>query len=371
MRITAISTTNPDQALSNQDGELVQRTMLARESSNPVGSILDLFIKSIYSGRENVLRYCVGLKYAFPPNSANPLAVKPLDTSSSTERRMEIYSSEALALTLRSISCLTPDGVSHLEFTHIVYVSCTGQSSPGVSVGIAESLNQDITPQLLELNFFGGCAGLLNGLNLVRSIVDSQPSSRVLLCATELCSLHYHPATSKENVVVNSIFADGSIAMVCEGDALNRESAMIERNSWMHIKSTSYLFAATKDMLSWHVGGKGFLMTLSSSLPTYIQNNSLPVIQSVLADIGLELTDIEHWAIHPGGPRILDACQSALSISDEQMVFSRSVYRSYGNMSSTTVGFILERMQIADVRGYCVAIAFAPGLRMELAILHR
>ena len=371
MKISAISTSNPDQVLSNEDGESLQRTMLARESSNPVGPILDLFIKSIYSGRENVRRYCVGLKYALPNTNSNSSAVEPLDTSSSTEQRMEIYSAEALALTLRSISSLASDGSSPGQFSHIVYVSCTGQAAPGISVGIAESLNQDITPQLHELNFFGGCAGLLHGLNIVNGILATQPSSCVLLCATELCSLHYNPATSKENVVVNSIFGDGSVAMVCEGEALNHDSGSTLCRPWQHVLSTSYLFPGTKDLLTWHLGGTGFSMTLSPTLPTYLQKCLLPVIQSILADAGLRLSDIEHWAVHPGGPRILDACQSALFLSDEQMAASRSVYRNYGNMSSATVGFILDRMQIDDVKGYCVAIAFAPGVRMEMAILRR
>jgi predicted naringenin-chalcone synthase len=137
-----------------------------------------------------------------------------------------------------------------------------------------------------------------------------------------------------------------------------------------HIASKSYLFPNTKSMITWDLGSAGFNMGLSPALPKYIEKELKATVETILAEEGLEISDIGNWAVHPGGPKILEACQAALSISDEQVGISWKIYRDFGNMSSATVGFILERMLKEERQGYCVAIAFAPGVRMEIAILH-
>jgi predicted naringenin-chalcone synthase len=123
-------------------------------------------------------------------------------------------------------------------------------------------------------------------------------------------------------------------------------------------------------MITWNIGSAGFKMSLSPALPKYINKNLRDIIEKLLAEEGLLLNNITNWAIHPGGPKILKNCQSALSLSEEQVATSWQIYKDFGNMSSSTVGFILEKMLTENKHGYCVAIAFAPGVRLEMAILH-
>ena len=369
MLITAIATSTPEQVLTHKEGELMQRKMLARLSTEPVSDLLNILINHVYRGEDNKRRHCVALKYHkrlledINPDDDNP--------GTKTEQRMEIYAKEALALTIKSVKKLqnTKNNQESL-FSHIIYVSCTGQSAPGISFDIAQHVSQDNSISLLEINFYGGCAGLLSGLKVAKDIVDAKPSNRVLLCATELCSLHFKPTKSNEQVIVNSIFADGSVCLICEGEDNTEQSQDITSQSWSHILSRTHLLPDTKSMVTWELGSAGFKMGLSPALPKYIEKNLKDIVEMILAQENLEVSSIDNWAIHPGGPKILDACQRALTLSDEQVATSWDIYRDFGNMSSSTVGFILERMRSENKRGYCVAIAFAPGVRLEMAILH-
>ena len=369
MKIAAIATATPDQVLTHEQGELMQRRMFSRISTEPISDLVNILLKQVYRGEDNERRHCIALKYherlldEINPNDKIP--------GTNTERRMEIYAKEALALTLASIAKLPINSSEQIPiFSHIIYVSCTGQTAPGISVGIVEHLCQASSTNILEINFYGGCAGLLTGLKVARDIIDAKSSNRVLLCATELCSLHFQPTKSNEQIIVNSIFSDGSVSMICEGEGNTAVSQSKVSHAWRHIASKTYLLPDTKSMITWNLGSAGFNMGLSPALPKYIDINLKSIVEIILANEGLALSDITNWALHPGGPRILDACRNALSLSDEQVAISWQIYRDFGNMSSSTVGFILEKMRVEKKHGYCVAIAFAPGVRLEVAILH-
>ena len=369
MKIAAIATATPDEVLTHEEGELMQRRMFSRISTEPISDLLNILLKHVYRGEDNERRHCVALKYherllgEINPNDKIP--------GTNTERRMEIYAKEALALTLDSIAKLPTNSAEQTPtFSHIIYVSCTGQTAPGISNGIDEHLCQTSSPNILEINFYGGCAGLLTGLKVARDIIDSKSSNRVLLCATELCSLHFQPTKSNEQIIVNSIFGDGSVSMICEGEDNTEILQSKVSHTWRHIASRTYLLPDTKGMITWSLGSAGFKMGLSPALPKYIGKNLKSVVETILAKEGIALSDITNWAVHPGGPKILETCQRALSLSDEQVATSWQIYRDFGNMSSSTVGFILEKMRAEKRHGYCVAIAFAPGVRVEVAILH-
>ncbi len=369
MKIAAIATATPDQVLTHEQGELMQRRMFSRISTEPISDLVNILLKHVYRGEDNERRHCIALKYherlldEINPNDKIP--------GTNTERRMEIYAKEALALSLDSIAKLPTNSSEQIPiFSHIIYVSCTGQTAPGISVGIVEHLCQASSTNILEINFFGGCAGLLTGLKVARDIIDAKSSNRVLLCATELCSLHFQPTKSNEQIIVNSIFSDGSVSMICEGEGNTTMLQSKVSHAWRHIASKTYLLPDTKSMITWNLGSAGFNMGLSPALPKYIDINLKSIVEIILASEGLALSDITNWAVHPGGPKILDACRSALSLSDEQVATSWQIYKGFGNMSSSTVGFILEKMRVEKKHGYCVALAFAPGVRLEVAILH-
>ena len=129
------------------------------------------------------------------------------------------------------------------------------------------------------------------------------------------------------------------------------------------------LFPDCEDAMTWTIGDHNFEMTLSKRVPALIGEGLRPWLEAWLAQNGLTLDDVASWAIHPGGPRILSAVEEALGLTGEQAAASRGVFADYGNMSSPTVLFILERLRSRGAPRPCVALGFGPGLAAEAALL--
>jgi predicted naringenin-chalcone synthase len=130
----------------------------------------------------------------------------------------------------------------------------------------------------------------------------------------------------------------------------------------------SRLIPEAADIMTWTIGDHGFGMTLSKKIPEVIAAKLRPWLDEWLAGCGLSVTDIKSWAIHPGGPKILDAAAGALRLPPDAVWASREVLDQYGNMSSATVVFILKRLIESGAKTPCVAIGFGPGLNVEVAL---
>lgn len=282
----------------------------------------------------------------------------------STEQRMAIYRREAPPLAIKSTAhALKQAGKLPSEITHLVTVSCTGFAAPGFDAILANELGLPADVQRTHVGFMG-CHGSLNGLRVANALVTADPTACVLLCSVELCSLHYHYGWDPQKIVANALFADGSAALV----AVNGEHG--NGKHWKLINNGAYMIHDAADTMSWHVGNNGFVMTLSKKIPEVIQAKLRGWIDSWLAKHSLKTSDIHHWAIHPGGPKIVDATVKALGITMEDAWASKEILAEYGNMSSATVLFILKRLREKGATGPCVAIGFGPGLNIEAALLH-
>ena len=121
--------------------------------------------------------------------------------------------------------------------------------------------------------------------------------------------------------------------------------------------------------MTWTVGDHGFEMTLAKSVPNLIAAHLRPWLESWLAKYGVTLGSVGSWAVHPGGPRILDAVAEALDLTSKDTAVAREVFAEYGNMSSPTVLFILDRMRKLGSPRPCVALGFGPGLMAEAALI--
>jgi alpha-pyrone synthase len=161
-------------------------------------------------------------------------------------------------------------------------------------------------------------------------------------------------------VVANALFADGSGALV--------GAATTPPGAWRLTASGSCLIPEAADAMTWTIGDHGFGMTLSKRIPEVIATRLRPWLDGWLATRGLSVADVKSWAIHPGGPKVLDAAASALGLSAEVVWASREVLAEYGNMSSATVLFILKRLIERGSPGPCVAVGFGPGLNIEVAL---
>jgi predicted naringenin-chalcone synthase len=279
-----------------------------------------------------------------------------------TAVRMQTYCEHALPLALRAArNALIDAGTRPDEITHLVTVSCTGFAAPGVDIGLMKRLELSPSVQRTHVGFMG-CHGALNGLRVARAYAASDPAARVLLCAVELCSLHFHYGWNPKRMVANALFGDGAAAVV------GAPASAAPPDAWTATASGSRLFPDAEYAMTWHVGNHGFDMTLSTKVPNLIRANLRPWMEKWLGEQGLALADVRSWAVHPGGPRVLSDVESALGLSPSDTNVSREVLNECGNMSSPTVLFLLGRLRTRAAPRPCVTLGFGPGLVVEAAL---
>jgi predicted naringenin-chalcone synthase len=277
----------------------------------------------------------------------------------STGVRMERYAAEAGPMALRaSCGALAEAGWPSESITHLVTVSCTGFVAPGVDRELIDGLGLRPTVERTHVGFMG-CHGALNGLRVANAFATADPAARVLLCAVELCSLHYYYGSAADKLVANAIFADGAAAVV--GSASGQDD-------WRLAASGSCLISDSKSDMGWTVGDHGFEMTLSRRVPGLIARHLRPWLETWLGDNGLSLAEVKSWAVHPGGPKIVSAVEESLELSPDALAVSRAVLTEFGNMSSPTVLFVLDRLRRTNAHRPCVALGFGPGLVAEATL---
>lgn len=282
-----------------------------------------------------------------------------------TAARMQRYAAEAGPLAIQAAERalaeaeLTPSAV-----THLVTCSCTGFSNPGVDIELMTRLGIRPTTSRTHVGFMG-CHGGFNALRVADAFSCSVERCVPLIVCVELCSLHFQYGSRSDVIVANSIFADGAAAVTGVG---SRDSGATGR--WRVRRQWSRLLPESTEAMGWTIGDRGFEMNLSASVPTTIAEHLPALIDAALAEIGLDRGDIDGWAVHPGGPRILAGVEESLRLPSAALAASRDVLADHGNMSSGTIFFILERL-LDDRAGRCLAMAFGPGLTVELALFER
>lgn len=280
-----------------------------------------------------------------------------------TLERMTCYRDHAPALAVQaSEKAIAAAGIDAGQVSHLITVSCTGFAAPSIDVAVIRSLSLPRTVQRTHVGFMG-CHGALNGLQVAHSIVQSDPEATVLLCAVELCSLHVQYGWDPDCLIANALFADGAAALVATSEVEKQE-----RRGWNLRATGSCLIEGSEDVMQWHVGDHGFRMTLSARVPELIRSHLGGWLEEWLSGQGLRLGDVRSWAVHPGGPRVLDSVEAALELSQEDTRCSRDVLANHGNMSSPTLLFILGELRQRGARGPCVALGFGPGLVVEAAL---
>ena len=270
----------------------------------------------------------------------------------SSGTRMGLYERAALPLALEAVGRLGI-GERRAAISHLIVTTCTGFYAPGLDMQIAAALELRSSVERSMVAFMG-CYAAFNALKLARHIVRSEPEAQVLIINLELCTLHLQETQDLETVLSFLVFADGCAASLVtaepEGLALDRFHAA--------------LIPASEGLITWRVGDQGFDMHLSGRVPGTI-GEGLSVAAPLILD-GVEPDAIDLWAVHPGGRSVLDAVSGALRLGQDALADSRAVLSAYGNMSSATVMFVLDRMIRAarpGARG--CAMGFGPGLVAE------
>lgn len=372
MRIEAIGTALPAQSITQAEAVGLQQSFGVVDERQ-ARTLRALYRRSRIETRRSVL---LSGDAGTPEERLDfyPKATGEDDRGPTTAERMAQYERLAPGLALPAArAALDASGVSADEITHLITVSCTGFVSPGVDAALIQELGIAPGAERTHVGFMG-CHGALNGLRAARSFVEADADAVPLLCSVELCTLHFAYGWDPEMLVANALFADGAAAIVgrAEVNGSSRATAGDGRTGqpgWRHVASGTFLMPDSAEAMTWRIGDHGFRMTLSARVPELIQTHLRSWLTGWLAGNGMELSDISSWAVHPGGPRILDAVETALDLAPEQNAVARSVLREHGNMSSPTILFILDRMRREGARGPCVALAFGPGLAVEVALL--
>lgn len=249
-------------------------------------------------------------------------------------------------------------GVAGTAVTHCVTASCTGYESPGIDAHLVERLGLPASCRRLNVGHMG-CHAAVNALAAVRDMVLADPRATVLVCCAEVSSAHFQRSLRMDRMVANAIFADGCAAAVVAAGTDGPEVTATH----------SMLIPGTADEMRWTVGDHGFEMTLGAGVPDILRECVGPWVRASLAEHGLDAAAVGGWAIHPGGPRVLDAVTASLALPPGADAASRAVLREHGNMSSATLLFILRRMAQSAIPRPWVGLAFGPGLVGEMLLL--
>jgi predicted naringenin-chalcone synthase len=276
---------------------------------------------------------------------------------------MRYYAEKALPLAVQAATqALERARWQAGAITHLVTVSCTGFAAPGVDIGLMQRLGLAPTVQRVHVGFMG-CHGAINGLRVAHAFSDAFPTARILLCATELCSLHLYYQFDPKRNVANALFADGAAAIA------GAPATAANRDDWQVAATGSCLIPGTQSAMRWHIGDHGFDMMLSTKIPGIIADALRPWLERWLAEHGVLLSDVKSWAVHPGGPKVLDAVGDCLNLPGDALADSQAVLTDCGNMSSPTVLFILDRLRRRGAARPCVMLGFGPGMVAEAALV--
>ena len=288
----------------------------------------------------------------------------PDDRGPTTAERMRHYAELAPPLAVQAAAAaLRPSGVRAADVTHLVTVSCTGFVAPGVDLALIRALGLPPTVQRTHVGYMG-CHGALNGLRVARAFTAAEPDARVLLCAVELCALHYHYGWDPQKVIANALFADGAAAVVgAPADAA-------PPGAWRVEATGSCLIPDSADAMTWTVGDHGFEMTLSRQVPRLIASHLRPWLEALAGAARRRA-----WRTSapgrstPAGRASSTPWKRAWACREPPWKRRGPCCREHGNMSSPTVLFILDRLRAARAPRPCVALGFGPGLMAEAVLL--
>jgi prepilin-type processing-associated H-X9-DG protein len=360
--ISAIGTANPPHRFNQSTiARFMEKTM--HLNSYDSRKLHTIFKASGIDYRYTVLEdYGKEESFSFYPNTADS------EPFPSTSKRQLAFQEHALTLSLSAVKNLqasVPD-YNLQTITHLIVVCCTGMYAPGLDIELVQKLNLSSSIQRTSITFMG-CYAAFNALKVADAFCKADSTSKVLIVCTELCSLHFQKQPTDDNFLANALFADGSAAILVEGEA-SRSTKRLKLEAFH-----SDLAPEGQHDMAWSIGDLGFEMKLSTYVPDIIKKGIRTLTNVLLQKISNNGVDIRYFAIHPGGKKILEAIQQELGITEEQNYPAYNVLRNYGNMSSPTVIFVLNEIFktiTADDDGSRVlSFAFGPGLTLESMLL--
>jgi predicted naringenin-chalcone synthase len=317
----------------------------------------------------------IDTRYSVIPDYSRPLPewkfypqAENLDPFPSLEQRMVYFQRYAAPLSVDAIRDCIGGKIRDREITHLITVSCTGMSAPGLDIQVMELLDLPKNIYRTSVNFMG-CYAAIHALKMADAICNTSPTANVLIVCTELCTLHFQREATVDNIASSLLFGDGSAAVLVISDE-NKSRGLHLSNFYSEV-----IPKGKKDM-AWELSSSGFLMTLSGYVPDLIEEDFAPLVQRSLYNTGISVDKITHWCVHPGGKKILEAIHKSLGFENGELKTCYDILRRFGNMSSPTILFVLKEMlneirHRPDENPIIYGAAFGPGLTMETFVASR
>ncbi len=359
--ITAIGTASPPHRYTqSQIADFMTRAM--RLNDRDSRKLRAIFQASGIDYRYSVLEdYGLKSGYTFFPDNED---LEPFPT---TATRLAYFRKHALELSVQSVKNMfneLPQFNQH-DVTHLITVTCTGLYAPGLDIELVRELGMRSNINRTGINFMG-CYAAFNALKVADAFCRQDAKVKVLIVCTELCSLHFQKISTEDNLISNALFSDGSAAVLVE-------STTTAARRLIPGAFCSDLITAGSEDMAWGIGNTGFEMKLSSYVPSLIKNGISALIQNLLSNEEKKITDVKHFAIHPGGRKILENVELELGITKAQNEAAYNILRTFGNMSSPTILFvinnILKQLTVKNHGDEILGLAFGPGLTVESVLL--
>lgn len=321
------------------------------------------------------------------------LPLKAYDRLTTWGKANDAWIEIAEALAEKSLCrAMTHAGISVQDLAAIFFVSVTGIASPSIDARLVNSMG--LPPAIKRIPIFGlGCVAGAAGIARAADYVRAYPNQYAALVSVELCSLTWQrDDLSLANIISSGLFGDGAASVIVAGDqAAPRETSVAQEGTTPHqamegrfgapaahcpgpriLSSRSSFYPGTEDVMGWNISEKGFTIVLSPDVPRMVYDHLAADVEAFLADNGLRHGDIEHWVMHTGGPKILEATADALRLPPGALDVSWECLRKVGNLSSASVLLVLE--EFVNVRhpapgSYGLLAAMGPGFCSELVLL--
>lgn len=290
--------------------------------------------------------------------------VRPLDWYFNTPGwpdRNDAFIDGASALFVAAAEkALQAAGLSASDVDTVVTVTSTGIATPSLEARVSAQMG--FRADIERVPVFGlGCAGGVSGFSIASRLAASRPGSVVLLVAVETCTLAFRiDKLTKANIVATALFGDGAAACVLR--ATQDGVAEVEM-------SGQHMWPGTLDIMGWSVDPEGLGVIFDRAIPPFAAEHIEPAMSSILARSNLSVDDIDRFACHPGGAKVIDALETALALGQGSLNHERDVLSDYGNMSSPTALFVLDRVIAAGLPRRTLLTAMGPGFTLSCVSL--
>ncbi len=288
---------------------------------------------------------------------------------SSFHEKNNLFKKYALEYSVDAIDKILSDtNLDKSKLTDIISFTSTGLTTPSLDALIIDKMH--INPNINRTPLWGlGCAAGVSALAKAKTIADANPDAVILLIGVELCSLTFiRNDLSKSNFIATSLFSDGVAAVLVTGE---NSKQLIKNNHEIKITSSrSKLYYDSEDVMGWEFIDAGFKVVFSKDIPSLVNSLIKTDIKKYLEDNNLSIDELKNFVIHPGGTKVINAYVESLSIPRDKLKNTTATLHEYGNMSSVTVLYVLEKFikgGFEDGRGLMMSLG--PGFSCEMLIL--